>query len=218
MIVDGTVVTMPVLEAVAVPLVDVRLWLQSVQCELDPSDTRADFLPDCSALEHWLADYLESSSFANSSAKAEAIAAAYCPNSSVERAFESLLADMGVTCGNDLIAATARKSFRSRVIRSHLTGKPSHEYLNKNYAFHTWDYPILGAEYWGPFSPEQSDLNLSGAIVDSWLAMLHEQTDAYADCIVIGDNGVVDKSCAQTQSRCAAVEARNGCASVLVVN
>jgi carboxylesterase type B len=206
-IVDGVIVTLPVLEALAVPLVDVRLWVQSVQCEMDPSDSRADFLPNCEALERWLASYLQSASFTNSSQRAARIAAAYCSGGSVERVFESLLADMGVTCGNDAIAVAARKSFKSRVIRSHLVGRPSHEYLNKNYAFHTWDYPILGAEFWGPFAPQQSDLSLSQAVTDSWLAMVHDKTDAYAGCIVIGDGGAIGTSCAATVERCAALSA-----------
>jgi hypothetical protein len=56
-IVDGLIVTKPLLEAVAVPLVDVRLWIQSVQCEMDPTDARVDYLPSCAQFQSWLETY-----------------------------------------------------------------------------------------------------------------------------------------------------------------
>jgi carboxylesterase type B len=203
-IVDGIIVTMPVLDALAIPLIDVRLWVQSVQCELDPSDSQVDYLPNCASYEEWLAKYLGQTNFSGSSGMAAEVAAAYCPDSSVERAFESLLADMGVTCGNNLVAQVAQKSFRNRVVRSHLTGRPSHEYLDKNYAFHTWDYPILGAQYWGPFSPQDSDLSLSKTIARTWTVMLYNDLNnsSYGDCVIIGDNGTVSGQCENIEKRC----------------
>ncbi|MBO0139477.1 hypothetical protein J0673_24705, partial [Vibrio sp. Vb2736] len=84
---------------------NVDLLIQSCQCELDPADTHADYLPNGTQLQQWLASYLQSQGWPKATSMAQSIVGAYAQHlkTSVELAFESWIADLGVTCGNDAL-------------------------------------------------------------------------------------------------------------------
>jgi carboxylesterase type B len=204
-IVDGQVLTMPVLDAVQVPIVDVSLLVQTVECETNPSDPSVDNITDVSDYASWLQQFLAGGGWSNSQSLSKSIVQVYAPflQQTVELGFEAFLADLGVTCGNDAIAAAAAASFASPVYRSHLLAPPSHVFPgDRRYAFHTWDFPVSGVNFWGSFEPEQSDLELGALIRSTWRDMVKRgniPTFYKGGCTAIVVNGTQE---CDSASRC----------------
>lgn len=182
-VVDGSIVARPLLDSLRVPIVDVPLFVQSVQCEQDPSDVSVDRLQNSNGTQFrtWLTDYLSQQGWvpavaANISQRVkELYMKQFGPGQeTIEWGLETWLADLGVTCGNDEVAQIAAKSFKSPVFRSHLIAPPSHPFFGKRFAFHTWDYPVSALAFWNGFKPEDSDLKLGATIRRSWTSMVHQ--------------------------------------------
>jgi len=177
-IVDGEIVTKPLLDALREPVIDVPLLIQNVQCELDPTNPAVDALTSISNYQTWITQYLTSVGFAADAGTKVVEAYRDLLEVSIESGFETWNADLSVTCGNDLIASTAISSFRSPVYRTRVLAAPSHTVIetadpymlpgDKNYAFHMWDLPISAIHQWGPFVPEPSDIALGAAIRKIW--------------------------------------------------
>lgn len=196
-IVDGVLVTKPLLEALSVPLVDVSLIIQTCQAETDPSLDEVDNLKTTKEYESWLQNYLNTNAWENSTYIGAKITQIYGKELSdtVELGFEAWLADLGVTCGNDQITKIASKSFKSPVYRTHLHTAPSHPYDEKKYAFHTWDMPVAGANSWrNSWTPGKSDIALGVRLRSMWRDMLYNgklSSDfSIGGCNVIGDAGM----------------------------
>lgn len=179
-IVDGSIVVQPLLKALRIPIVDVAMLIQSVQCEMDPSDVSVDRLANGTQFRAWLSSYLLQHGWtgANSSTISHTVASIYEKRLGpvdVEWGLESWLADLGVTCGNDEIARIASTSFKWPVFRSHLVAPPSHPFSGAHFAFHSWDFPVLGVGFYGDkWSPQGADLQLAHRIRSSWGSMLHD--------------------------------------------
>lgn len=204
-IVDGVIVKLPLLDALAVPIVDVDLWVQSAQCELDPCNATADSLATCASWQAWMEQYF--STWPNGAGIAKSLVQAYCPGAkSVEQAFESFVADCGVTCGNDRVASAARAAFKSRVVRSHLVGAPSHPFMGKRFAFHSWDYPVAGVGLWGPlFKPQPQDFALGESIRGTWKDFVYG-VGSYSACVTIAQGGRIVANCSGPLRRCAVLD------------
>ncbi len=165
--------SLPVAEALRLALIDVPLFLQTAQCEMDPANATVDALRSRAAYAAFLSTYLQSIGF--NSSVALVLLSLYSDKLmvDVELGFETWLADLGVTCGTDHLAELAGMSFISPVYRSHLVAAPSHLFVGrKRYAFHSWDFPTAGVGFWSHWKPEESDLNLGAALRATWNEML----------------------------------------------
>jgi len=208
-IIDGVIVTKPLLEALTVPIVDVPVIIQTCQAEMDPAKEDVDHLPNVNAYASWLRSFLAQGKWGPSIS--EKLLDLYSKELgvTVELGFEAWVTDLGVTCGNDMIASTAAKSFKSPVYRTHLVAAPSHLWNDRTrYAFHTWDMPVTSAETWGDFVPQASDLALGAALRHMWREFAYSgvlSNEWVKDgCSTIGTNGTRG-SCASSV-RCAELE------------
>jgi acetyl esterase/lipase len=188
-IVDGQVVTQPVLEAVANG-VTANLFIETCQGETDPTLDSVDYLTNTTAYGEWLESYFGQQGFPSPRALASEILDIYSDllseGGSVEIGFEQFLSDLGVVCGNDAIYELARKSSPGFVVRrSHLDAGPTNPWQRggdrKVMAFHTFDFPILATDlFWGDYTPTKQDLALGDLLVRLWTDFQQEKSECLA--------------------------------------
>lgn len=173
-IVDGVILKQPLLEAVKEAVVDVPLIIQSCLAEMDPTIPNVDNLQSVEEYAKWLVTYMTQNGWRQDVALKIVELYRQDLSVSVELGFESFLADLGVTCGNDAVAFTASKAFKSPVYRTQLVASPSHILEGRRYAFHSWDMPVAGAnDWWGFFEPQPSDFALGEGLRRMWREFIY---------------------------------------------
>uniref|UniRef100_A0A7S1CAD9 Carboxylic ester hydrolase n=1 Tax=Bicosoecida sp. CB-2014 TaxID=1486930 RepID=A0A7S1CAD9_9STRA len=181
-IVDGATVTMPVAQALSSGLVDVPLIVQSMAEEPDLLPAKIVYNMSVSQFRDWLDPHM--AKFGSMFAE-EALVNYISPLAvNPQKAYDQISADIGVTCGNNVLAAAAGTGFRSNVYQGYVTQGPSKpvaaipDGYSPRYAFHMWDL-IAACGLWDFFeaysgtayAPSTADAALGATIAASWKAL-----------------------------------------------
>ena len=157
-IVDGVTITTDLFSALATPIMDVPLVVQTMRAEMDTFEPNATIyamtIPEYKA---FLDTYYEEHGW--SAAAGSQIAAMYGAeiNETIQLAYQQWIAEYSFLCGNIQVALTAAASYQSPVYASliaHNPGNPLYTHaggIPALYPGHFWDY-ILATQAWDFFS------------------------------------------------------------------
>lgn len=180
-VVDGKTVTLPLLDALAVPVIDVPLIVSNMGQEPDLAPAAMVYNLSASAFEAFAQKTMGAfgPDFAARLLKYYQAEMAVSP----QKAYDSISADIEMTCGNIDVAAAASAGFKSPVYSLVVQAPPSHPVnmtmvgpYAPRYAFHVWDMiaasqlfslPMMGMNYMAhPY-----DLKLGATISNAWKSL-----------------------------------------------
>ena len=166
--VDGVTVNRPLLEALAIPLVDIPLLMQSSQAEMEGlAPDRATVGIDVAGLaEFW--HILFAPAYGADMAQQETELHHNETIVAPELSVYALDSDTGTACAIRELAKSGGTAFASPIYVGYVTGMPSHAPPSgPKFAYHGWDFKTATAT-WGGYVPSAQDLNFGSSLLTTW--------------------------------------------------